>query len=374
MTTDKDYTAKTPVASTGPASTGTDGSEAFRLPKKPSMKRRMETRDYTQRSIYMVTMATEGRRPLLGALAGRADAPAGSSDAPRVVLTELGRRVEEAAGLIPRFYPVVKVLAMQVMPDHVHMLLFVQERMEVPLGRVVNGFKVGCNRAYRQWLDGGLSGGLSGGSPQCGEQQDRGPADRRAADIGAARDRSHGFLFETGYHDRILSGRGQLQRMIDYIRDNPRRLLLKRTHAAFFQRTSLQVAGRQLHAFGNLALLRCLRRIPVKCSRSWSAQVIAQYVEDCLSAAQAGAVLVSPFISPGEKAVRQAALEAVHPLIILSDNGFPEYYKPAGLLFEACAAGRLLLLTPYEYHTGQQTISRAVCTELNTLAVALSMS
>ena len=36
--------------------------------KKPSMKRRCQTNDYTRRGMYMITMATEGRKPILGTL------------------------------------------------------------------------------------------------------------------------------------------------------------------------------------------------------------------------------------------------------------------------------------------------------------------
>ena len=38
--------------------------------KRPSMKRRSEQNDYTERGIYLVTLAIDGRRPLLGMLAG----------------------------------------------------------------------------------------------------------------------------------------------------------------------------------------------------------------------------------------------------------------------------------------------------------------
>jgi hypothetical protein len=39
--------------------------------KKPSMKRRCETNNYTERGIYLITIATEGRKTLLGTLVGK---------------------------------------------------------------------------------------------------------------------------------------------------------------------------------------------------------------------------------------------------------------------------------------------------------------
>ena len=51
--------------------------KAFAGEKKPSMLRRMVGHDYTERQMYMITMVTEGRQPLLGTLVGNADAPDG---------------------------------------------------------------------------------------------------------------------------------------------------------------------------------------------------------------------------------------------------------------------------------------------------------
>ena len=50
------------------------------------------------------------------------------------------------------------------------------------------------------------------------------------------------------------------------------------------------------------------------------------------------------------------------------DNSFHEYYKPAEALFEACAAGRLLILSPWPHDNGKRHISRAECVALNTMA------
>ena len=41
--------------------------------KKPTMKRRCTEHDYYDRSIYMITMATEGRRQLFGQIEGNSN-------------------------------------------------------------------------------------------------------------------------------------------------------------------------------------------------------------------------------------------------------------------------------------------------------------
>ena len=60
--------------------------------KKPSMKRRCEQQDYTERGLYLVTLVIEGRKPLLGELKGNPDIKEGD-DKPHVVLSPFGERV-----------------------------------------------------------------------------------------------------------------------------------------------------------------------------------------------------------------------------------------------------------------------------------------
>jgi len=78
--------------------------------------------------------------------------------------------------------------------------------------------------------------------------------------------------------------------------------------------------------------------------------------------------LVSPCISPGEKEIAKAALEAGRPLIVLLENGFAPLYKPAGRYFEACVSGRLLMVAPFPYHRQKRTITREQCLTLNVWA------
>ena len=102
--------------------------------------------------MYMITMVTEGRRPLFGEVAGRSEATEPSPDAPHIVLTRLGEAVAQAWHDISTYHPEVEVVALQMMPDHLHGILFVKEKMEKPLGKVLLGFKQGCNKAFRELL------------------------------------------------------------------------------------------------------------------------------------------------------------------------------------------------------------------------------
>ena len=88
----------------------------------------------------------------------------------------------------------------------------------------------------------------------------------------------------------------------------------------------------------------------------------------CVLAARRGAVMVSPFISPNEKKVQDVLLAEQHPFIVLADNGFRDFYKPTDHLFDAVAAGRVLILSPWAYDAQKRHISRADCVALNAMA------
>lgn len=140
----------------------------------PSMKRRRVGHDYESRRMYLITMTVEGRRPLLGEVVGNPNASADSPDAPRIELNALGKEVERLWHAIPTYYPEVKVIALQLMPDHLHGILFVTSRTNYHLGRVINGFKIASNRAYRAALE-------AQGSPSASSSVSPSPSQRHVA-------------------------------------------------------------------------------------------------------------------------------------------------------------------------------------------------
>ena len=127
-----------------------ESQKAFAGEKKPSMQRRCVGHDYTERMMYMVTLVVENRRPLFGNVVGRSDALEGKADAPHMELSELGQRVSDEWWATSLHHPEIEVVALQMMPDHLHGILFVKEQMAKPLGMVIRGFKQSCNRHYRK--------------------------------------------------------------------------------------------------------------------------------------------------------------------------------------------------------------------------------
>ena len=146
-------------------------------------------------------------------------------------------------------------------------------------------------------------------------------------------------------------------------------VVMKRGRPDLFRvQRNIIVAGQQFSAIGNRFLLQRPVRLQVQCSRSLTDEQIAEKQAWWLSQARSGAVLVSPCISKGEKAVMRAAFEEGLPLIILQENGFTDLAKPGGRRMDACARGQLLLLAPWEHHNERLLIRRDQCIALNDMA------
>ena len=309
--------------------------------KKPSMLRRRVGHDYQSRRIYLITMTVVGRRPLLGTVAGDADAPEGSPSTPRVELTALGQQVRDCWMAIEKHYPEVNVLATMVMPDHLHGILFVERHMEQHLGMVIRGFKVGCNKAFRLSMQ-----------QHCCCKEDQ------------------GFLWSRGYNDHILEGKDELERWFAYLRNNPRRLAMKRAYPDLFRvQFDITIGNQTYAAIGNRFLLDCPQKKQVQCSRSLTEKEIEGVTATMLQYGRCcGAVLVSPAISDGECAVMRAALDAHLPLIFLTPWGFNAFSKPGHKYYEACAAGRFLILSPWPHQNQRIPLTRQMCLQLNAMA------
>ena len=322
--------------------------------KIPSMKRRSNINDYYGRHIYMVTMAVEGRRPLLGTLRGSAAIAEGQEGALCVVPTPLGQEVIRCWELIPQFHHEVRLLAFQLMPDHLHGILFVQESMEEHLGQVISGFKAGCNKAYRQLvvevvpqhtrMERASSYEVAPPLPL--------PSEHRLKKD----DRSHGLLFERGYNDLISKSYDMLPRLTAYLHDNPLRLALRREYPDLFRmHRRTEVCGLQFTSLGNHFLLDWPERQLVEMSREASDGQIEERLQQVLAAAHNGAVTYTAAISKGEQKIARMVREQGLPLVVLLNDGFPKegspherFYKPGGVYFEACSKGQLLLMEPEE--------------------------
>ena len=344
--------------------------------KKTSMKRRDDHHDYAARRMYLITLEVEDRRPVFGRVEGDPFAPDGSGREPRIELSELGKAVQNEWMGIHGYFPQIEVMGIQMMPDHMHGILFVKAPLPVHLGQVISGFKAGCRKAEKALM----TADLATAKPLPAEKSAPGlphspqaapPRSQQATALPYAKI-PYRPLFAKGYNDLILRSYDELSTWLNYLHDNPRRLMMKRANPdmlrPFF---NFRIGTQTYNGIGNRQLLSAPRRIAVRLSRRLTETDIEREISFHLEAAKQGAVLVSPAISPAEKRVMRAVFNAGLPTIVLMENGFTPLSKPHGEQFYACANGRLLMLSPWEHHNEKRKLTAALCQQLNLMALEI---
>ena len=372
-------------------------------------------------ALYHITLTVPSRQPVLGRLAVPDDNPANA----RVQRSALGDALVDTLLGIPHYHPEARVLHFCLMPDHLHAVVYVRCTMEQGIKTLVRGFWQGVKKLGRacsyqergiapsttrgECKEGGLQkslnkegglqkslskeGGLQKSLSEEGGSSFLVPSTtREGLKEGSARlqELAAGLCAELGndaYYSllplfsempfiRPMGRYSQLQNTIRYLDMNPQRLATKRLMPGFFSvQKGIGIAGRSYDGVGNIALLHAERYDAVHVRRMWvsaaergDSQPLRDYMNSRVLDARRGVVMVSPFISPHEKQVMQVLLAEQLPFILLADNGFRDYYKPTDALFDACAAGRLLILSPWQYDQGKRHITRADCMALNAMA------
>ena len=339
--------------------------------------------------VYHVTLTVPSREPLLGRLV----IPQNDPSQARIERTELGNAVVNELYVMCRHYPAIRIFQFCLMPDHLHFVIQVTRTMQTSIRSVIRGYWQGVKKLGRAYSFGIApelnSGTRDEGGKRAGEEPElnsgtRDEGEKRAGEEpelnSGTRDeggRYYAFpIFTERPFIRPLSRRGQLNAMIRYVQMNPQRLATKRLMPGFFRvQRGIEIAGRSYDGVGNVALLHAARFMPVHVRRTMVeaakhgySQPLRDYMNGCVLAARGGCVMVSPFISPDEKLVMNVLLAEKRPFIVLADNGFRDYYKPTHGLFDACAAGRVLILSPWPYDADKRHISRDDCVALNAMA------
>lgn len=316
-----------------------------------NMLRRCANWDYKSNAIYMLTIVTFNRSPILGTLVN-------TGDSIRVEPTDIGLAVSDEIEHLHNDFRMIEVITYQIMPDHVHILLHVHEQLPIHLGRIVARLKAQCAHRYDSLINQRTQNQTQPKATTATKQP-------YLTTINNPRP----SLFANGYNDRILFHKGQLDNMVNYIKDNPRRLWLKRNNPDLFTiLDNIRIGDYTFSAIGNRFLLDSPIRLQIQYSRKLTQQEISTQKDLFLAAGRHGAVLVSPCISEGERQIATAALENGVALIVLLENGFAPQYKPIGRYFNACVEGRLLMLAPWEHHIEKQPITRLQCLKLNEMA------
>ena len=374
--------------------------------------------------LYHVTLTIPDRRPLLGSL----EVPDNNPDKAVVRRSALGNALVDSLLDIPHYHPEVQVLHFCLMPDHLHAVLYVMRTMPTGIRGVVRGFWQGAKKLGRAWTASSSSapnyirGNCQGGQRyyQEGQRYNQGKPENYQGELGSSQEgqgsglkgqrcsqeglrgnslREETMRLETSaasLYERVgeesycqlspvftempfirpMGHNTQLPNTIRYIDMNPQRLATKRQKPGFFcVQRNIVIGARSYDGVGNTMLLMAekmavvhVRSALVKAAERGDAEALRNYKNSCVLAARKGAVMISPFISPHEKQVMQVLLDEQWPFICLTDNGFRDYYKPSDALFDACAAGRVLILSPWQYDAGKRHISRADCQALNNMA------
>lgn len=379
--------------------------------------RRNPLNDYTE-GWFHITLNVRKESPILGRVIGDVAAPDDAANAPRCVLTKLGEGVEKSWNANPSFYPGIENLAFQVMPDHVHGLVHLKPGNKKHLGQIVYGFMVGCTHAYWDTL----------GIPWREMTYVKGARAPEWQDPDHTRSLRGPALFTRGYNDVEAVTEEEIEIKREYIRNNPRKLLITRSKRDSFsvqrQRTSrnwhldavkrglcadrffrldataldsalatvlprlnsapssldsasssiAHSASSSLHldVVGNVSLLAAERKLPLICHRA-DASRFGHQKAAVLQAARNGAVIVSAFISPKERDILKQLLQESLPVIEVMDNGFSDRYKPTGQSFYAMAEERLCQITPWTYvYQRDVKVSREMCMVMNELVRVVS--
>ncbi len=315
-------------------------------------------------------------QPLLGTL----DIPDGDPTMTAVRRTPLGNSLVNCLLHIPNHHSEVQVLHFCLMPDHLHAVLYVRRTMPTGIRGMVRGFWQGVKKLGRasSILPNDIRGNRQEGT--LGLQE----ATRNLESFAEGLKRQMGDEAYYNLHPvftempfiRPMGRRTQLPNTIRYIDMNPQRLATKRLKPGFFRvQHDIAIGERCYDGVGNTTLLMAGQFMPVHVRSLWvkaaehgDAEPLRSYKNGCVLAARRGTVMVSPFISKDEKQVMQVLLQEQLPFIVLADNGFREYYKPSDALFDACAAGRVLILSPWSYNAEKRKISREECVALNEMA------
>lgn len=282
--------------------------------------------DYTKRQIYHITLRKRAGVMPFGSIAGDWRLPPGTIGRSYTKASPLGAIIKSCLKEISAIHPALRIYQYALMPDHLHLLLSAESSLDEILGRKIAIFKVMVNK--RANLEN---------------------------------------VFEKGFNDQILTTTRNLDTIFNYLRDNPYRLAVRFANRDFFSRINqIWLSGRPYAAYGNIHLLANPFKEQVVIHRADSDAKKQSDREKWLHTSANGGVLVSPFISKAEKAIRTEAEAIGARTILITHEAFPERFKPAARDFALCAEGRLLIIS-LGLAAGTP-LGREVCLTMNSLA------
>lgn len=291
--------------------------------KNPKTKR-ANWHDYRSPGRYMITLSKSPDIPPFSQIAGDWRLPVGTRGSSYTLWSPMGRIIADTLYHIGDIHHALRAEQYIVMPDHVHVLLWVQSILPDHLGLYIARFKNIINTAS-----------------------------------------SNNHIFEDGFNDQIVTNKRDLNAIFNYIRSNPYRLAVRHAYPDFFtRRNNLMIGETQCQLYGNIHLLDNPFKEQVIVHRADNDEMHSANKDRWLYTAGNGGVLVSPFISKREKEIRREAELLGGRFILITNRPLGEREKPSGRDFELCAERRMLIIAPQS----PLDFSRSACQQMNDLA------
>ncbi len=350
--------------------------------------RRCHAWDYARGASLFITISTEPRRSLFGRV-----------DGGEVRLSLLGEKVAEALAALPRLNPGVRLFGRVVMPDHVHFNVALAPGLTEPLkvlGIAIRRFKNYTTKVAK--LAERSSAINATGKPDFGSAINFEGSGALSAPVAQLVKRGGGAgqaasadgramlgqkvmlgqkLWQQGYHDRLCLRREFIDATERYIRYNPLKWQLMhgadRALAIHEPLDSPRLdANDYWKGVGNVALLGEGEKIAaVRISRRCGAAQIEEALRRLDRAVDLGYVVLSGFVSPGEKALRDrlCARPDARFIRILPSCIPNARFKPESRYVPAFAAGRYLEIA---HGNDEVDFSRAACLDYNAEIVEIA--
>lgn len=102
--------------------------------------------------VYMVTLVIQDRKPLLGELHHDSETLFHHNPNAFVKYTPFGRKVKKIWNNIPNPYPQIQTWRCEIMPDHLHGIIHVKERLPIHFSDIINGFKSEVRGIFREMM------------------------------------------------------------------------------------------------------------------------------------------------------------------------------------------------------------------------------
>jgi len=346
--------------------------------------RRFQGWDYTKGASFFITIATAPRRHVFGKIVDG-----------EMVLSPLGKKVQAAMEAMPRLNPGLALFGYVVMPDHVHFNCSIVPGLVEPLKTL--GFAIRRFKNYTTALA-KRSLAINAGARDAGWPNSHG-GETGKADVLCGQDGQaaspggqialQGFtpsfpspdgqtafgqsttLWQQGYHDYLLVSREMIDSTERYIAYNPLKWQLMYGQPGYLRVVEPLCSprldlGDYWKGVGNTELLGdVVKLVSLRVSREVAApEAVSKVVKRLEAAVDKGYVVISGFISKGERAVRDMLCRRPDARFIrMLPSCIPNRrFKPESVYVAPFAEGRYL-----EIGRGndEREFGRGACLDIN---------